>query len=390
MKICFFVDSIFSYGGVQRITAVIARYFAKEHEVTILTLDDPLSEDTTLYELNTVNIKFEYFSYPEIPKHVNVWNKIYSGLYKFFKPSNRWMSDLYGVSSFSKRKQQVLIEVLNRKDYDVIIGVHAFLSLRLASIRTQLTCPRVIGWMHNSYQALFEMKDPYLPNLKHHFAHHMKYLDDIVVLCKNDQVLFKKYLDLHVEYIYNPVTLQPGDVANVANKRFLTVGRLTPVMKGFDVLIKAFSIFAQNNHDWTLEIVGEGPDEDNVKKWIDESGVAHRIILSPFTKDIQKHYSGASVYILPSRWEGMPLVLMEALSHGLPVICSDLPVCEELLGNTSYTKIFPTANVSLLAEAMKYMANADLGSMQGECLNKAMEFSLDNIAKKWIKVLTIK
>lgn len=291
---------------------------------------------------------------------------------------------------FQKRKQQVLIEVLNRKDYDVIIGVHAFLSLRLASIRTQLTCPRVIGWMHNSYQALFEMKDPYLPNLKHHFAHHMKYLDDIVVLCKNDQALFKKYLDLHVEYIYNPVTLQPGDVANVANKRFLTVGRLTPVMKGFDVLIKAFSIFAQNNHDWTLEIVGEGPDEDNVKKWIDESGVAHRIILSPFTKDIQKHYSGASVYILPSRWEGMPLVLMEALSHGLPVICSDLPVCEELLGNTSYTKIFPTANVSLLAEAMKYMANADLGSMQGECLNKAMEFSLDNIAKKWIKVLTIK
>lgn len=104
MKICFFVDSIFSYGGVQRITAVIARYFAKEHEVTILTLDDPLSEDTTLYELNTVNIKFEYFSYPEIPKHVNVWNKIYSGLYKFFKPSNRWMSDLYGVSSFSKKK----------------------------------------------------------------------------------------------------------------------------------------------------------------------------------------------------------------------------------------------------------------------------------------------
>ncbi len=390
MKICFFVDSIFSYGGVQRITAVIARYFAKEHEVTILTLDDPQSEDTTMYELNTTNIKIEYFTYPDTPQYLNVLNKVYSGLYKFIKPSNRWMSDLYGVSSFSKRKQQALIEILNSKDYDVIIGVHAFLSLRLASIRARLNCSRVIGWMHNSYQALFEMKHPYLPNLKYHFAHHMKYLDGVVVLCKNDQRLFKKYLNLDVEYIYNPVTLRPGAVADVANKRFLTVGRLTPVMKGFDVLINAFSIFARENIDWTLEIVGEGPDEPNVMKWIAESGVSHRIVLSPFTKDIQKHYSGASVYILPSRWEGMPLVLMEALSHGLPIICSDLPVCEELLGNTSYTKIFPTANVPLLVEAMKHMASTDLESMQRECLNKAMEFSLDNIGEKWVEVLNFK
>ena len=65
-KICFLTDSIFSIGGVQRVTAVIAKELAKDYDVTIVTLDNSKSERTELYGLNEVNIRYRYFQFPDI------------------------------------------------------------------------------------------------------------------------------------------------------------------------------------------------------------------------------------------------------------------------------------------------------------------------------------
>ena len=65
-KICFLVDSIFSIGGVQRVTAVIAKELAKDYKVTIVTFDPPEEEDTTIYGLNESKILFHFISYPQI------------------------------------------------------------------------------------------------------------------------------------------------------------------------------------------------------------------------------------------------------------------------------------------------------------------------------------
>ena len=79
-RICFLIDSIFSYGGVQRVTAVIAKELAKDCDVTIVTLDDPKDENTSLYDLNKVNIHYRFFNYPETPKWKELFCKVYSGL----------------------------------------------------------------------------------------------------------------------------------------------------------------------------------------------------------------------------------------------------------------------------------------------------------------------
>lgn len=387
MKICFFVDSIFSFGGVQRVTAVLAKLLAEEHDVTLLTLDDPSSEDTSLYEMNQVQMNYEYFQYPAVSGLVNFMSKAFSGAYKTLQLPGKCFSDLYGVTSFPKVQQKHLIETLNKGGYDVIIGVHAFLSLRLASIRAQLTCPKVVGWMHNSYQAYFEIDTPYLPQLKHHFAHHMKRLDGVAVLCQDDVHLYKKHLDLPAYAMYNPLTLQPGDKSSGQSKRFISVGRFTPRMKGFDIAIAAFGQFSKQYPDWTLEIVGDGPDKEKVHQWVQESGAADKIIITPFTKHIQQHYSAASCYILASRWEGFGLVLVEALSHGLPVICSELPVSKELLGGTPFTEFFPVEDVEALSQKMTVMAERNLIALQDACIAKANEFAPSAIAQKWKEFL---
>lgn len=65
-----------------------------------------------------------------------------------------------------------------------------------------------------------------------------------------------------------------------------------------------------------------------------ENGLEDRVRIEPFTNNVNSYYVQAGVYVLASRWEGMPLVLMEAMAHGLPVIASNLPIVEELLGES--------------------------------------------------------
>ena len=99
-RICFVVDSIFSIGGVQRVTAVIAKKLAKDNDVSIVTFDKPGLQDTTLYNLKEASITYRFFSYPEINKLKNYLCKAYSGLYLKLQPQCKWCSDLYAHSSY--------------------------------------------------------------------------------------------------------------------------------------------------------------------------------------------------------------------------------------------------------------------------------------------------
>lgn len=63
--ICFLTDSIFSFGGVQRVTAVIAKELAKDHRVTVVTFDSPQAEDPSMYGLGEADIRYRFFRYPE-------------------------------------------------------------------------------------------------------------------------------------------------------------------------------------------------------------------------------------------------------------------------------------------------------------------------------------
>ena len=84
IKICFYCDSVFSVGGVQRILAVIAGAISAKHEVTILTLDKPEQEDLNMYELGQRNIRFRYIC---PAKHTVIYTKKES-YHKSLSPHN--------------------------------------------------------------------------------------------------------------------------------------------------------------------------------------------------------------------------------------------------------------------------------------------------------------
>lgn len=391
MNICFYCDTIFSFGGVQRVLAVIAKALsAASHEVTILTLDNPTQEDKTMYELQDSDIRFQYIRFRALRPWEYFPCKTYSYLYKKVLPQTRLTSQWYGHSSFPHSQRQLLIARLNEGNYDVVVGVHAFLSLRLASVRKQLHAPRVIGWMHTSYDAFFNTSGFYLWNLKEYFRHEIPKLDAVVVLSQTDQQRYLEELHIDATTIYNPLTLAPQEKGRVEHKRFLAVGRMSYQTKGFDILIEAFALFAKQDKEWTLEIVGEGPEEEMLRGLIAKHRLQSRITIHPFTKEIQKHYAAASVFVLSSRWEGFPLVLAEAMAHGLPIIASSIPIVKELLGKTNFCCIFDNEDSLSLSEQMLSISRQPasvVAAWGNEAIREMEHYSIDSILCQWEKLI---
>lgn len=386
MKILFYADTVFGFGGVQRVLAVIAKALSEDNDVTILSTDT--DENLSMYGYNQSDIRFDYISYNGKKNLEYFTCKAISCLYKKVLPKNKFTARLYSYSFFRPSYKHQLISKINSGNYDTVVGVHAFLSLYLASIRKRLNVKNVTAWMHNSYNALFDKENPYLPGLKSFFANEMRRMDGIVVLSKSDEQLFRDNLGLESVTIYNPLTLTPRGRASVGYKKFLAIGRFSPKHKGFDLLIKAFAKFAQTNNDWTLEIVGEGEEEIIYRQLIIENKLEKRVKISPFTKDIQRHYAGASAYVLSSRWEGQPLVLVEAMAHGLPIVSSDLPVASELLEGRGCGMLFRCGDIDDMVMALSSMSSTtEWADMSENALKTSSLFKVDNIRQQWIKVL---
>lgn len=386
-RICFLVDSIFSYGGVQRVTAVIAKQLCKDYDVTIVTMDDPSAMNLQMYDLATANLSYRFFKWPSYKSYKTLLCKSYSALYRKVLPHTDFTSRHYGYSSFTPANRRALTDELISGNYDVIIGVHAPIAARLATIKSKLGNSKIIGWIHNSFEALYSKESTYIgEELKHHYIYQLKRLDKVVLLCNHDLKQYRKY-DKHISpvVIYNPLTLTPGKPSDGHSRRFLAVGRFSHLHKGFDILIKAFSIFANNNSEWALDIVGEGVEEPLYRQLIKDMDLGERVKIHPFTDNIQKHYSEAQVYVLSSRWEGFGLVLVEAMSHGLPVVSSNLPTSMEIMDD--FGIYFENGNINDLAKRLEEATMIDWDKASGKAMEIAKQFDIKNIIGKWVDII---
>lgn len=123
--------------------------------------------------------------------------------------------------------------------------------------------------------------------------------------------------------VYNPV-IPPENLvtSELTRKVVLAVGRLDP-QKGFDLLIKSWGLVNEKNPDWTLKIVGDGREKEKLLALITKLGLEKKVHLEPSTNDVFLKFAKASLFVLSSRYEGFCLVMIEAMSTGLPVVAFD-------------------------------------------------------------------
>lgn len=134
MRILFYCDTVFSFGGVQRVLAEIAKALSGKHEVTILTTDT--CTDLSMYGYAESTVRFDSFSYSASSFIERLLCKGYSFLYKHGLPHTRLTSEWYAASFFPSSYKRTLARKINARQCDVVIGVHAFMALHLSAVKS--------------------------------------------------------------------------------------------------------------------------------------------------------------------------------------------------------------------------------------------------------------
>lgn len=116
--------------------------------------------------------------------------------------------------------------------------------------------------------------------------------------------------------------IDPKSFGQAGRKRLLAVGRLSKV-KGYDRLLEAFALIASRRSDWELVIVGEGPERQVLQVQVERFGLAEQVVLAGEAGNLADWYRHAQLFVLTSRHEGFPNVLLEAMSHGLACVSFD-------------------------------------------------------------------
>lgn len=141
--------------------------------------------------------------------------------------------------------------------------------------------------------------------------------DKFVVLTNEDREYWGAYPN--IEVIHNASTFAPSSQAVLDNKRVISVGRLTH-QKGYDMLIEAWALVNAQHPDWSLRIIGGGEELGQRKEQIERLGLGDTVELAPPTSTVEKEYLEGSIYALSSRYEGLPMVMLEAMACGVPCV----------------------------------------------------------------------
>jgi glycosyltransferase involved in cell wall biosynthesis len=194
-----------------------------------------------------------------------------------------------------------------------------------------------------------------------------------------------------VERIPNAVPRMGGGVAALDAPVVVAAGRLE-TQKGFDLLIRAWERVAEAAPDWQLRIYGSGPRRDDLRRMILERGLYDRVLLMGRTKRLGEAMAGASLFVLSSRFEGFGMVIVEAMSKGLPVVSFDCPRGPgEIIRHGRDGILVPPEAVDGLADGMLELIQ-DVPKRRrygAAAVENARSYAVDSIAEQWEELLRV-
>tara|TARA_R110000787_G_scaffold58025_12_gene132260 strand:- start:5002 stop:6069 length:1068 start_codon:yes stop_codon:yes gene_type:complete len=215
--------------------------------------------------------------------------------------------------------------------------------------------------------------------------------DSVVTLTERDKEYWLKGTQNknQVTAIANPCPFPVQDYVKEENTKIvLAVGRLT-YQKGFDLLLRAWLKVNKTMPDWELKIVGEGEDRNKLTQFIVKHKIGNSVELVGNTNNISEYYKRAEIFCLSSRFEGFPMVLLETLAFGLPVVSFDCDTGPaEVLEDTG-SILVPQSDINQLANSLIIMMK-DEEKRKGIRLKskeKAENYQPKRIINQWISIL---
>lgn len=331
LRVTFVVPAIGSGGAEHALVILAQQWSAAGRNVTILTYDD--GSQPPFYDLNNdirhirLDLAAESAGFLSAVKH-------------------------------NFRRARVLRGALRDSQPDVIVSFIDQTNVLTVIAATGLGVKVVV----------VEQSDPRTARIKPAWARLRRWsygrAERIVVLSNEDAAFFPQRLRQRVRAIPNPFVPPVGNGngarSNASYESLIGVGRLHHD-KGFDVLLRAFSTIADRHPEWRLTILGDGDERPHLERLRDELGLADRVVLPGRVKDPYTHLKRASLFVLPSRVEGFPLALCEALASGLTAVATDCAGgVRDIIRNGENGVLVPVDNAAALAGELSRLMGDDL------------------------------
>ena len=351
-KIGFFIMNIESAGGTERVSINVANALAKQgYDVSFISIGGnkpffQVDEKINIYAMNKLpySLKKDYFS-------------------------------------ITKKLRELVKEL----QLDTLIVVDGVIMLFSALALVNLHVKHIL-WEHYSFNftgnRLVRTLGKYLASTR---------CDKVVTLTESEKMLWQeKFKTNNIISIANPNTLLPKNkLAKWENKTILSVGHLFSY-KGFDYLLKAWHVLAKNHPDWNLKIVGSGEEEENLKNLAKALDIEDSVNFIPRTNDVAFYYESSSIYCLPSQTEGLPLVAIEAMAFGLPIVafnCS--PGVKQLVEHKENGFLCEKNNIEEMVNGLDLlMNNSELYQQMSEKSRVMSEdYGIEKIIEEWKAIL---
>ncbi len=378
MNLLYCIPHLYNSGGMERVLTQKVNWLAAhtEHEITILTTEPvpagtpkcyfPLSEKVQVEELN-IDFNADYT-----------------------KPL---LSKYYAHMRRMSAYKRALTKYIRTHKIDLCISLGG---KEIAFLR-HLPC-RTIAEMHF---AMDQRKQLLMANHTGAFwsllgairtrqlVSNIKPLERLVVLTRADQAEWKNEGCRNVVVIPNPCAFDGQKIpVKPRKKTLLAVGRLHE-QKGFDLLLQSWQTLEKKYPEWTLRIVGEGPMRAELEAQIQAMGL-QRVYLAGKVDKMAEEYAEASLFVLSSRYEGLPLALIEAMWCGTPCVSFDCPHGPAELLADERGWLVPEGDIAALTRQLEYLLSHP--EEAAERAQKAQTFahtmySEKNIMPIWQKLI---
>jgi glycosyltransferase involved in cell wall biosynthesis len=388
VRITFVITNAYGLGGTIRTTLTMASALAERHDVQVVSvlqhLDDPLLPVDPRVRMRVL-VNNSPTARSRRRTSLNPVRRLggltHSALGRMASRLAHPKDVRYG--SFSVRTDLALIKfVRSMAPGDVVVTTRPSLNLILA----RYAPPGVIAigqeHMHLAKHG---------PELRASFLRLYPRLDALVTLTESDAQAYRELLGPAAK-LYSVPNAVP-DVGQVRaaldpdTKVVVAAGRLTR-QKGFDRLVAAWALVAEKHPDWRLNIFGHGKDAA-LQARIDKKNLTKVITLQGFTSEPYQRFAESAIYAMSSRSEGFPMVLLEAMGCGLPLVSFDCQTGPaDIITEGKNGLLVPEGDIKALAAALnRLIEDPELRRRMGAAgVEMAKDYAPARIAARWEQV----
>lgn len=370
MKLIYCIHSVYNPGGMERVLLNKVRYLVEKMgwEILIVTTDQ--------------HNRPPFYPFPAEVRMVDLGIN-YS--------EDNAKGTLAKVRGYLKRRTQhkkALTTLLMQERADIVVSLYPSESSFLPDIKDGSKKVLELHYckffrLQYGRKGLMGLIDRYRTRLDERLV---RRFDRFVVLTEEDKGYWGNLPN--IEVIPNAALFIAPRYSTQNEKRVIAVGRLD-YQKGFDRLIEAWALVQQNPacRSWRLDIFGQGEWQEMLEEMIRERNLGQTAQINPPSKQIGEEYAASSILVMSSHYEGFPMVMIEAMACGVPVVSYDFKCGpRDIIREGDNGLIIPEGDISALAEGIcRLIQEEELRrSMSMKAQEVTTTYSEEKVMRRWI------